>query len=194
MKTDFLKSLGITEQSVIDQIMAENGRDVNKVRDELGTYKTQVTDLQQQLSAKDNEFKTLQVKANQVDSLTEQVNTLIADKNQLTNDLNTKVGALQKSYAIESGLRDAKAKNVKAVMALLDMDKISYADGNLTGLNEQLETLQKGEDTSFLFVSGDNHQAPSGTNIHNPPANGGNTPPTTNNLAGAIAKALNGNK
>lgn len=194
MKTDFLKSLGISEQSVIDQIMAENGRDINKVRDELGTYKTQVTDLQNQLGAKDNELNTLREKANQVDGLTEQVNKLTADKTQLTNDLNTKVSALQKSYAIESGLRDAKAKNVKAVMALLDMDKISYADGALTGLNEQLETLQKGEDTSFLFTNGNNHQAPSGTNVNNPPANGGNTPPTTNSLAGAIAKALSGTK
>ena len=189
MKTDFLKNLGITEQSIIDQIMAENGRDVNAVRDEMATYKSQVTDLKNQLSAKDNAITTLKAKADSVDGLNEQITQLTADKAQLTSDLNTKVSALQKSYAIESGVRDAKAKNVKAVMALLDMEKITFADGALTGLTEQLENLQKGEDTNFLF-NDQNHNAPAGTNVNNPPANGGNNPPTTNTLAGAIAKAL----
>lgn len=193
MKTDFLKNLGITEQSVIDQIMAENGRDVNKVRDELETYKTQINDLKGQIGAKDSEINTLKAKADQVDGLTQQVNQLTADKNQLTNDLNTKVSEIQKSHAIESGVRDAKAKNVKAVMALLDMEKITFADGNLTGLNEQLDTLQKGEDTKFLF-NGTTHEPPAGTDISNPNITGGNNPPTTNTLAGAIAKAIGGNK
>lgn len=193
MKTDFLKNLGITEQSVIDQIMAENGRDISKVRDELDTYKSQNSDLKNQIGAKDNEINTLKEKADRVDELTQQVTQLTDDKTKLTNDLNTKVSALQKSYAIENGIRDAKAKNVKAVMALLDVDKISFADGELSGLSEQLETLQKGEDTSFLF-NGENHNAPAGTNVNNPPANGGNNPPTTNSLAGAIAKAIGGKK
>lgn len=193
MKRDFLKNLGIEDKDLIDKILDENSSDIGRAKGELETYKTQVNDLKNQIGAKDAEINSLKEKADKVDGLTEQINNLTADKTQLTNDLNTKVSALQKSYAIESGLRDAKAKNVKAVMALLDMDKISYADGTLTGLNEQLENLQKGEDTSFLF-SGESHNAPAGTNVNNPPANGGNNPPTTNTLAGAIAKAIGGNK
>lgn len=193
MKRDFLKNLGIENKELIDTILDENSADIGRAKGELETYKTQVADLKNQLSAKDNEITTLKTKADSVDGLNQQIAQLSADKTQLTNDLNTKVSALQKSHAIESGVRDAKAKNVKAVMALLDMDKISYADGALTGLNEQLETLQKGEDTNFLF-SGENHSAPAGTNVNNPPANGGNNPPTTNTLAGAIAKAIGGNK
>lgn len=194
MKRDFLKNLGIEDKELIDKILDENSADIGRAKGELDTYKTQVNDLKGQLSAKDAEINTLKEQADKVDGLNQQITQLTADKTQLTNDLNTKVSALQKSYAIESGLRDAKAKNIKAVMALLDMDKISYADGALTGLNEQLEALQKGEDTSFLFTTGDNHQTPSGTNVNNPPANVGNTPTTTNSLAGAIAKALSGNK
>lgn len=194
MKTDFLKSLGISEQSVIDQIMAENGRDITKVRDELETYKTQTNDLKSQIGAKDNEIEKLKKESEKVESLTQQVTQLTADKTQLTNELNTKVSEIQKSHAIESGVRDAKAKNVKAVIAQLDMAKITFADGKLSGLSEQLEALQKGEDTSFLFNTGDTHTPPSGTNLNNPPANGGNNPLTTNTLSGAIAKALGGNK
>lgn len=192
MKRDFLKNLGIEDKDIIDKILDENSADIGRAKGELDSYKTQVTDLNNQISAKDNEITTLKIKADSVDGLNQQIAQLTAEKTKLTSDLNTKVTALQKSYAIESGVRDAKAKNVKAVMALLDMDKISYADGTLTGLNEQLETLQKSEDTNFLFTN--THQTPSGTDLSNPPANGGNNPPTTNGLAGAIAKALSGNK
>ena len=190
MKRDFLKNLGIEDKDIIDKILDENSADIGRAKGELDSYKTQVTDLNNQISAKDNEITTLKTKVDSVDGLNQQIAQLTAEKTQLTSDLNTKVTALQKSYAIESGVRDAKAKNVKAVMALLDMDKISYADGNLTGLNEQLETLQKSEDTNFLFTT--THQTPSGTDLSNPPVNGGNNPPTTNSLAGAIAKALSG--
>ena len=193
MKRDFLKNLGIEDKDLIDKILDENSADIGRAKGELETYKTQVNDLKNQLSAKDNEITTLKAKADSVDGLNDQITQLTADKAQLTSDLNTKVSALQKSYAIESGVRDAKAKNVKAVMALLDMEKITFADGALTGLTEQLENLQKGEDTNFLF-NDQNHNAPAGTNVNNPPANGGNNPPTTNTLAGAIAKALSANK
>lgn len=191
MKTDFLKNLGISEQSVIDQIMAENGRDVNNARAEIDTYKSQIKDLKSQISAKEQELSTAQAKADTVDGLNQQIAQLTADKTQLTSDLNTKVSALQKSYAIESGVRDAKAKNVKSVMALLDMEKITFENGQLGGLTEQLDALQKAEDTNFLFNTGS--QPPAGTHVNNPPAgNGGNGTPT-NTLAGAIAKAIGGN-
>ena len=192
MKRDFLKNLGIEDKDLIDKILDENSADIGRAKGDLDNYKTQVSDLKTQLSDKDTEITTLKEKADKVDGLNQQIAQLTADKTQLTNDLNTKVSAIQKSHAIESGVRDAKAKNVKAVMALLDMDKITFADGQLSGLSEQLETLQKGEDTNFLFTN--THQTPSGTNLNNPPANGGNNPPTTNSLAGAIAKALGGNK
>ena len=129
-----------------------------------------------------------------MDGLVQQVNQLTADKTQLTNDLNTKVSEIQKTHAIESGVRDAKAKNVKAVIAQLDMEKITFTDGQLGGLSEQLEALQKNEDTSFLFNTGNSHTPPAGTNLNTPPTNSGNNPPTTNTLSGAIAKALSGNK
>ena len=190
MKRDFLKNLGIEDKDLIDKILDENSADIGRAKGELDTYKTQVENYKNQLTEKDNEITTLKEKADQIDGLNQQIAQLTNDKNKLTNDLNTKVTAIQKSHAIESGIRDSKAKNVKAVMALLDMDKISYADGALTGLSEQLESLQKGEDTSFLFNN--SNQAPSGTNLNIPPANGGNNPPTTNSLAGAIAKALSG--
>lgn len=53
--------------------------------------------------------------------------------------------------AIKAGVRAAKARNVAAVVALLDRDKLKFAGGEVIGLDKQLAELQKGEDTAFLF-------------------------------------------
>lgn len=190
MKTDFLKNLGITEQSIIDQIMAENGRDVNAAKSDLNTYKQKVTDLEGQITAKDNEIATLNTKVGEVETLRTENAQLKTDKTNLTNELNTKVSEIKKTHAIESGVRDAKARNIKAVIAQLDMSKITYENDTLGGLAEQLEALKTGEDTSFLF--GEAKSAPAGTHVHTPPANGGN-PQTSKSFNEAIAKALSKN-
>lgn len=52
-------------------------------------------------------------------------------------------------YAIERELRNAKAKNVKAVKALLDLDKVKLDGESLLGLTEQLETTKT--DAPYLF-------------------------------------------
>lgn len=187
MKTDFLKNLGITEQSVIDQIMAENGRDVSKAKGDLTTLQTRVTELENDIKTKDTTIATLQTKADSVDGLNQKISQLETDKTNLTNELNTKVTEIKKTYAIENGVRDAKARNVKAVIAQLDMSKITYENDELGGLSEQLEALKTGEDTSFLF--GDTKQLPAGTHAHTPPAGGGN-PTTSSTLAEAVSKAL----
>jgi hypothetical protein len=77
------------------------------------------------------------------------------------------------------------------------MSKITYAEDKVSGLDEQLDALQKNEETSFLFtVETTAPPAPAGTTVYNPPANGtGNgTPPTSGSWAEAVAKALGGNK
>lgn len=57
--------------------------------------------------------------------------------------------ALQFSFALEKGLTSAKAKNVKAVKALLDLDKLKIKDGEIEGLKEQLDTVVT--DAPYLF-------------------------------------------
>lgn len=186
MKTDFLKNLGITEQSVIDQILAENGRDVNAVRTELTSVKQQLTDAQGQISTKDSEIATLQSKVGDVDALNQQIAQLTTDKTNLTNELNTKVTEIKKDHAIEGKIRDAKGKNIKAIKALLDMGKITYENEELGGLDDQLEVLKGAEDSSMLFGE---VGTPSGTAPSNPPG-GGSTPPASKSFAEAVAKAL----
>lgn len=190
MKSEFLKNLGITEQSVIDQIMAENGRDVEKVRTDLTAEKQKVTTLQSQLTEANGKIATLETQAGDTTALNQQIEQLKTEKTNLEQELNTKVSEMNKNYAIENGVRDAKARNLTAVMALLDKEKITYENGELNGLTEQLETLKSGEDTSFLF--GEVQAAPVGTHIATPNSNGG-TPKTSKTFAEAVTKALGNN-
>lgn len=187
MKRDFLKNLGIEDKDIIDKIMDENSADIGKAKGELQTYKDKVTDLEGQITTKDGEIATLQKKVGDTDELNRQIAQLTTDKTNLTNELNIKVSEIKKAHAIEGCVRDAKARNVKAVLAQLDMSKITYENDELSGLTEQLEALKTGEDTSFLFGEA---SAPAGTHPSSPPANGGTNPPTGKTFAEAIASNL----
>ena len=192
MKRDFLKNLGIEDKELIDKILDENSFDIGKAKGDIQTYKDKVQELTQTIKEKDSEISSLTSKVGDTESLTQQISQLQADNTNLTNELNTKVSKLQKSHAIENSVRDAKAKNVKAVMALLDIDKITLEDGALKGIQDQLESLTKGEDTAFLF--GDTQpSAPAGTHLNNPPSGQNGTPPTSKTFAEAVAKAINKN-
>lgn len=190
MKRDFLKNLGIEDKDVIDKILDENSSDIGRAKGELQTYKDKVAELEKDVSTKDSRISELEKANEEVTTLKEQVTTLQADKTKLQGDLDTKLTTIQKTHAIENGVRDAKAKNVKAVMALLDMEKITYTDGKLDGLSTQIETLTKGEDTSFLFGESG---SPSGTAPGSASGGNGGNAPTAKTFSEAIANALNKN-
>ena len=191
MKRDFLKNLGIEDKDIIDKILDENSSDIGRAKGELDTYKTKVSDLESQIANKDNEISTLKSKAGNVDELNQKITQLETDKNNLTNELTTKVAQIQKIHAVENYARDQKAKNVKAVMALLDMEKITYEDNTLAGHVEQFDALKSGETTSFLF--GESTSAPSGAKPSDPPGGKG-SPSTAKSFAEAVAQAINTNK
>lgn len=192
MKREFLKNLGIEDKELIDKILDENSADIGRAKGELDTYKTKVEELDKQIKEKDGEIATLKGQVSDVDGLNAKIKQLETDNSTLKNDLDTKVKSIQKGHAIENGIRDAKGKNVRAIRALLDEDKITFEDGKLNGLSEQLTTLADAEDSSMLF--GETQTAPSGTRFSNPPANRGTTPATSRTLVEAISKKLNSQK
>lgn len=185
MKRDFLKSLGIEDKDIIDQILDENSADIGRAKSNTDELKSQITQLQTQLNDKTNEFNALKESTKDYENLQNQIAQLTTDKTTLQNELNNQVTQLKQEHERENKVRDAKAKNVKAVMALLDPNKDT---------DEQLAALKAGEDTAFLF--GETHSgSPSGTQPNNPPSGGhGGTPPTGKSFVEAIAAQLTSNK
>lgn len=188
MKRDFLKNLGIEDKDIIDKILDENSADIGKAKGELQTYKDKVTELEGKIQTKDGEIASLTKKVGDTDALNQQIAQLTTDKTNLTNELNTKVTKIQKDHAIEGRIRDKKGKNVKAIKALLDDEKITFENNVLGGIDEQLDALATAEDSSMLF--GDAKSTPAGTHGGRPNANGGQNPPTAKSFAEAIAKQL----
>lgn len=193
MKRDFLKNLGIEDKELIDKILDENSADIGRAKGELDTYKTKVSDLENDIKTKEKEIDTLKTQVGDTKALNDKISQLETDKTKLSNDLNAKVSEIQKTHAIESKIRDAKGKNVKAIMALLDMEKITYENDELGGIDDQLTTLASAEDSSMLF--GDKQIAPAGTHIGNSANSGsGANASTSKTFADAIASGLNNNK
>lgn len=73
--------------------------------------------------------------------------------NQAAQDSAREIEQLKFDFALDRELTKAQARNPKAVKALLDRDALKYDKGKIIGLEEQLETLKKKEDSAFLFGS-----------------------------------------
>ena len=63
------------------------------------------------------------------------------------------INDIQLNHAIDTALKEAKAKNTKAVRSLLDTNDIVLDDGKVKGLDKQIKKLQEAEDSKFLFES-----------------------------------------
>lgn len=161
MKTSYLQELGITDQKVIDAIMAENGRDIENAKKDYNTVVSKVEGLESQLSERDDQLKELKKSVKDNEALTAKITELETSNTSMKTEYENKIAAMQKDAEIESKLHEAKAKNTKAVKALLNLED---------DLDKQIKTLKESEDTSFLFESVQQQSKP--------PA--GSTPPAGN--------------
>ena len=125
------------------KIMVDDGNFIPKskfdqVNDDKKAYKGQVEKLQTDLEA-------VRKKAGEVEGL----NTVITELKQSLEAKDKEIANREFNYSLDTALKDAKCKNIKAVKALLNMDEIKYKDGKLGGLENQLNNLK--ESDSYLF-------------------------------------------
>ena len=149
MKREFLKGLGISDD-LIDKIMAEHGKSVEQYKDtakNVETLNQQITDLKGQLSEANkqiNEFKDMDV-----NGIKQAAADWEAKAKQAEKDSETKIKKLEFDHALEKALTAAKARNTKAVQALLNMEELELKDGTVKNLDRQLEEIKK--ENSYLF-------------------------------------------
>lgn len=151
MKREELKALGLTDEQV-DKVMASHGQTVQSLNTNLATLQQSETDLKAQLASRDKDLSKLQKDNKDNEELSAQLKTLQANYKTLQDTSAANLVKLQRDSAISAFLSDSKVKNTKAVKALLDDEKIVYKDGELTGVKEQIESLQKTE--AYLFDLG----------------------------------------
>lgn len=150
MKREDLTKLELADD-VVDKIMALHGQDLEKhkaaaatAQAELGRLKKQIDEANQQIeSFKGMDIEGIKAAADEWKTKAEQAKA----------DAEQQIQALKFDHALEQALIGAKARNPKAVKALLQIDalKLNEADGTITGLKEQLEKIQSEAD--YLFES-----------------------------------------
>lgn len=106
-------------------------------------------ELKNQLKERDNQLADLSKKATGNEDLTKQINELTEKNKSMVADYEAKILARERDYALESALRDTGARNIKALRGLLDDSKITFAEGKLSGLNEQVDAIRKSD--AYLF-------------------------------------------
>ena len=133
-------------------------------------------------------LEELKAKAGLSDDYKSQIDKLKADAKKAEEEHKATIATLKKESAIEKALSDAKARNAKAVRALLDEGKLVLNDdGTLSGLKEQLEAVKK--DNAFLFDSSDDDNNGGGGNGGRMPFFGGSNP-TGGNSGDALRDAM----
>ncbi len=150
-----LEDLGISKEQ-IDSIMKINGEDIENAKSasaaEIKNMQTEVSGLKTQVSDRDKQLETLKASAGDNEALTKQIADLQAENTKVRESHESEMNQLKVDFAVEKALTGAKAKNIKAVKALLDLtDAKLDKDGNVKGLQEQIDKLSAAEDTKFLF-------------------------------------------
>ncbi|RKB73753.1 MULTISPECIES: phage scaffolding protein [Listeria] len=150
MQREYLKGLGL-EDEVINKVMAENGKDVTAAKQQLSEVEAERDGLKSQLTQRDKDIDDLKKDSGTGEELKKQIEDLQQKNKDLESDYQSEIAETKKNSAIELALAGAKARNPKAVKALLDGDNLELTEGGLKGLDEQLKSLQ--ESDAYLFES-----------------------------------------
>lgn len=133
MNKEELLALGLTEEQA-EKVLAETER------------------LQKTLKERDKQLEGLKKASGDNAELQSQITALQQQNAEQQKAHKAELAQLKLDNAIDNALTAAGAKNLKAVRALLDMEKLQLGDdGKLTGWPEQLEALQKSD--GYLFAA-----------------------------------------
>lgn len=153
MKKEELVKLGLTEEDA-DKVAKASEEElkgfVPKSRfDEVNEAKKHA---EESVKERDKQIEGLKTSAGDAEKLKQQIEDLQKANKEKDSVHATEIKKLKLDNAVDSALTAAKAKNVKAVRALLDLDKAELSeDGSVKGLAEQIQKLQTADDSKFMF-------------------------------------------
>lgn len=135
-------------EAASDKIKVANLKDGGYVdKDKYSAKETELTQIKEQITAANkqiDDFKKLDV-----EGIKAAADKYKSDYEAAQTKYQADIEKMKLDHAIERELRNVKAKNVKAVKALLDLGKVKLDGESLLGLTEQLETTKT--DAPYLF-------------------------------------------
>ena len=169
---EILKKAGI-EEGKLEGLIGEIGKELAKYfipKDKYNEVAEAKKKLEEDIQERDNQLEQLKNAASNNEELKNQIEELQEANRRAAEEWQAKMAQMKLDFAIERALTTAKAKNIKAVKALLDMDKIKLDGDQLLGIDEQLKALQQSD--PYLF--GESGKVGGGTNppgVGNPEIN-----------------------
>ena len=147
MKRDDLKAMGL-EDGVIDKIMAENGKDIEKFKSEAATAKTTAETVQAQLAETAKQIEAF--KGMDIEGVKKSADEWKTKAEQAEAARVADISKLRFDTALDKALAQAKVKDTVSVRAHLKIDGMKLdEDGSILGLDKQLEAIKSTKD--FLF-------------------------------------------
>lgn len=136
------------------KVSEEIGKDF-VARADFNTLSAEKKTLADTVKERDRQLETLKATTGDVEALKTKIATLQTENAAAAKAYEAEIKSLKIDTAVELALSAAKAKNVKAVKALLDLDKAELdADGTVKGLADQIKKMTEAPDSNFLFETG----------------------------------------
>ncbi|WP_342537349.1 phage scaffolding protein [Sporosarcina sp. FSL K6-3508] len=160
MTREELKALGLSDEQ-IDSIMAAHGKVVNPMKEELTGAQSERNSLKTQLTERDTQLEDLRGKAQGNDDLQATIDALKEANESAKAAHQAELSKTKLNYELDRALLVNKARNPRAVRALLDSELIKLGeDGKVVGLSEQLEGLKTSD--PYLFADETQQTQPAG--------------------------------
>jgi hypothetical protein len=159
---ELLEKAGI-EEAKRDGLIADISKELPKhfiPKDKYNEVAEAKKKLETDIQERDKQLEQLKNAAGNSEELKAQIEQLQAENQKAAEEWQATMSQMKLDFAIEKALTVAKAKNIKAVKALLDLEKIKLDGEQLLGLDDQLKTLK--ETDPYLF--GDSGKVGGGTN------------------------------
>ena len=150
MNKEKLIEMGLIEELATSVMKELDGNYVPKAR--FNEVNTELKQAKDQVKERDSQLETLKKNVGDSEELKKQIEALQNDNKTKDEAHAAEIKQIKIDAAVDKALADAKAKNPKAVKALLDLAKAEISDdGTIKGLDAQIKTLSEAEDSKFLF-------------------------------------------
>lgn len=148
MNKEELIAMGLTEEQAKKVMDSLDGNFVTKAR--FNEINEENKTLKKSVSDRDKQLEDLKKSSGDNAALQQQISDLQKQNADQQKAHDEELAKLKLDNAVEIALSGAKAKNGKAVKAMLDMSKVKLGeDGKLSGFDEQIEALKKSD--SYMF-------------------------------------------
>nr|DAJ35521.1 MAG TPA: minor structural protein [Caudoviricetes sp.]DAQ40142.1 MAG TPA: minor structural protein [Caudoviricetes sp.] len=173
LKREMLTEAGITDKTVIDNIMQAYGAGIENAKSQIKSeMQAEADTLKGQLEQQTQALKDLQAKEGASEESKKQLADLQAQFDQYKTDSEAKLAQVTKTNAVALALKDVGAYNSDDLMRFIDLDKIELGEDGKPVIEETIQGLR--ESSPYLFQSQDNAQPkPTFSTTGNPPADGG---------------------